>query len=51
MAGLCLSQKVVPVPRGGLWSRTAVDRGLLQNSAWLLEAQGTTRGLGAWAQL
>ena len=51
MAGLCLSQKAVLVPRGGLWSGTAVDQGLLQNSAWGLEAQGTTRGLGAGGQV
>lgn len=46
MAGLCLSQRVVPVPCGGLWSGTGVNRGLFQNSAWGLEAQGTMRGLG-----
>ena len=51
MAGLCLSQRVVPVPRGGLWSGTGVNRGLFQNSAWGLEAQGTMRGLGARGQL
>lgn len=51
MAGLCLSQRVVPVPRGGLWSGTGVDWGLLQNSTWGLEAQGTMRGLGARGQL